>query len=169
MPLNISSSTQPNIFTIDETPGSLSSLGYLVKGNGDIDGDGKKDFIVSAPGANGGTGQLYVVFGSSNLTTSSSNTILLNSPFSSQVSVSLGDINGDGKDDIIIGDPNADGTTAQGKTYVIYGNATRSNIATDVTSLTGKGFTIVNSDSGSNTSDLLGWSVSSGDIDGDGI
>ena len=171
MALNISSSTQPKGFTINESPiGNLFSLGAVVKGNGDIDGDGIQDFIISAPGANGGKGQLYVVFGGSDLTTSSTNTILLNSSSSSAVSLSLGDINGDGKDDIIIGDSRADGSTFQGKTYVIYGNYDRTQIATNVTSLApDKGFTILNSDNGSNTRDLLGWSVSSGDIDGDGI
>ena len=40
----ISPSTTPNGFVIDVTPsGGTESLGWVVKGNGDINGDGKKD------------------------------------------------------------------------------------------------------------------------------
>ncbi|MEQ9548974.1 MAG: FG-GAP-like repeat-containing protein [Coleofasciculus sp. G3-WIS-01] len=168
MPINIAPSTIPNGFVIDEILGNLFGLGYVVKGNGDFDGDGFNDFLISAPGAGLGLGELHVVFGSNDLTTSSTQTISLNSQFSPQVSVSIGNINGDGTDDIIIGDPFANNTNNQGRTYVLYGDISRS-IATDVTSLLpGQGFTIVNSDSNANISDALGWSVSSGDIDGDG-
>ncbi|MEQ8756576.1 MAG: FG-GAP-like repeat-containing protein [Coleofasciculus sp. G1-WW12-02] len=168
MPINIAPSTIPNGFVIDEILGNLFGFGSVVKGNGDFDGDGFNDFLISAPGAGSGLGELHVVFGSNDLTTSSTQTISLNSQLSSLVSVSIGNINGDGTDDIIIGDPFANNTNNQGRTYVIYGDISRS-IATNVTSLSpGQGFTIVNSDSNANISDVLGWSVSSGDIDGDG-
>ena len=146
--------------------GSLSNLGWVIKGNGDIDGDGYQDFIASAPGGAGNTGELYIVFGNATgLTTPSTHIVALNSFFSPQVSLGLGDINNDGKDDIIIGDSTA-GVT-EGKTYVIFGDSPGS-IATGVTSLSGTdGFTIVNSDSSLNLPDFLGWSVSSGDINGD--
>jgi len=101
MPINIAPSTIPNGFVIDEILGNLFGFGSVVKGNGDFDGDGFNDFLISAPGA--GLGQLYVVFGSNDLTTYSTQTISLNSQLSSQVSVSIGNINGDGTDDIIIG------------------------------------------------------------------
>jgi len=69
MPINIAPSTIPNGFVIDEILGNLFGFGSVVKGNGDFDGDGFNDFLISAPGA--GLGQLYVVFGSNDLTTSS--------------------------------------------------------------------------------------------------
>ncbi|MDY6785869.1 MAG: VCBS repeat-containing protein [Cyanobacteriota bacterium] len=145
-------------------PDPLSDLGRIVKGNGDFDGDGLKDFLYSAPGADGGDGELYVFFGNTDLNASTTQTIALNSPNPSFISVSIGDINGDGLDDIIVGDHTVDGNN--GKTYVIYGNSSGS-LATDVTNIpTGEGFTIVNNGSPFN---LLGHSVSSGDIDGDGI
>ncbi|MDY6786371.1 MAG: FG-GAP-like repeat-containing protein, partial [Cyanobacteriota bacterium] len=153
--------SEPFVIT---NPDPLSNLGWIVKGNGDFDGDGLKDFLYSAPGADGGQGELYVFFGNTDLNASTPQTIALNSLLPSFVSVGIGDINGDGLDDIIVGDPTADGGV-RGKTYVIYGDSSGS-LATDVTNIpTGAGFTIVNG----NSSNLLGWSVSSGDINGDGI
>jgi|GEM_PF-6889927 len=163
----ITPTTHPNGFRVDGT-GDQLSLGWVVEGNGDINGDMIQDFIMSAPGGDSHAGELYVVFGSNDLTdpsTSPTNVVALNSLFSSQVSLALGDINGDGKDDIIIGDPSADGP--QGKVSVIFGNAP-GLIATNLASLApSDGFVIVNHDNGSNVPDALGWSVSSGNIDGD--
>jgi hypothetical protein len=156
----ISPSTIPNGFVIDATAGSLANLGYVVKGNGDINGDGLKDFVVLAPGDNGVTGTLYVVYGGTTPTVSP-NVIQLNSSTPYSVSVSLGDIDGDGNDDIIIGDRFPIGTNSvAGRTYVIWGNITAT---VNVSALGSQGFTIINS-AGANS---LGYSVSSGNIDGD--
>jgi hypothetical protein len=153
----ISPSTIPSGFVINATPpGGTESLGFVVKGNGDINGDGLKDFVVLAPGDNGGTGTLYVVYGGTTPTVSP-NVIQLNSNAPYDVSVSLGDIDGDGNDDIIIGDYVANG--GKGKTYVVWGNVTAT---VNVSALGSQGFTIINS---AGTSDLLGYSVSSGKID----
>jgi hypothetical protein len=86
------------------------------------------------------------------------------------VSVSdLGDINGDGIADLIIGAPGADPNGSNsGTSYVVFGGTTLgSNGSFDLSSLDGSsGFAI----NGLATGDQLGFSVSgAGDINGDGI
>ena len=166
MTITITPSTQPNGFQIDEnTPGTLS--GYLVKGNGDINNDGFQDFVILAAGAN----QLNVIYGGNNLTTLSTLTpdvINLDSLNPFGVSVSLGDIDGNGFDDHIVGNSNANASAnggTQGATRVVWGDSL-GGPPINLSSLGTAGFTIIN-DVGSNISDSLGFSVSSGNINGD--
>lgn len=82
---------------------------------------------------------------------------------------SAGDVNGDGIDDIIIGNPFADpnGITNAGSSYVIFGQAGGFNATLDPSTLNGSNGFVIN---GINTNDLLGYSVSSaGDVNGDGF
>jgi hypothetical protein len=80
---------------------------------GDVNGDGTKDLIIGAPGANSGAGAVYVVFGTNAgfpdpITLSSLNGttgFVLNgsaNPGAAGTSVAAGDVNGDGIADIII-------------------------------------------------------------------
>jgi hypothetical protein len=167
--LSITETTTPKGYLVDDTtPGNLLNLGWVVAGNGDINGDGVSDFVVSARGGANNAGEIYVIFGNG-LNPFATEVVTLNSLFSPQVSIALGDINGDGKDDIIIGDSSANTGTFEGSTYVVFGGS-HEVIATDVTTLNGtNGFTIVDNDGGLNLPDLLGWSVSAGDINGDGF
>ena len=77
----------------------------------------------------------------------------------------LGDVNGDGFDDVLIGSPGAagDGRWASGVTYVVYGNASGANI--DLANFNAsEGFRIIGSEFES-----IGHSVSAaGDVNGDG-
>src|SRR5262249_42797984 len=77
---------------------------------------------------------------------------------------SLGDINGDGFDDVLIGAPNADvnGRWSSGVGYVVYGNALGANL--DLANFdSSHGFRII----GDFTA---GYSVSAaGDVNGDGV
>jgi len=86
------------------------------------------------------------------------------------VSVSdLGDINGDGIADLIIGAPGADPNGSNsGTSYVVFGGTTLgSNGSFDLSSLDGDNGFVIN---GLATDDKLGFSVSgAGDINGDGI
>jgi uncharacterized repeat protein (TIGR01451 family) len=166
--LSITPMTTPDGYRVDgDVPGNLLNLGWVVVGNGNINGDNFQDFVALAPGANGNTGELHVVFGSSDLSTSPTHVISLNSlgpP--TQISLALGDINQDGNADLIIGNPGTG--TGPGEVKVVFGGAPAS-LPSDLNTLNGtNGFTILNQDGGSSP-DLLGWSVSSGDINGDQI
>ncbi|MBX3598442.1 MAG: FG-GAP repeat protein [Rhizobiaceae bacterium] len=171
-------------------------FGYSVSGAGDINGDSIADIIVSTySGDDGGSSavEAYVIFGrtNSNFGTSSGGRNVLdttnlaptqgfiiqgdtaNDYFGRSVS-SLGDVNGDGIADLIVGaDGGSDGGSGAGEAYVVFGRS-NSNFGTltggrnvlDTTTLAStQGFII----QGDTASDSLGFSVSgAGDFNGDG-
>ena len=153
---------------------------------GDINGDGHVDLIVSAPfagrelgtgpGGNRTTvGEVYAIFGSDDGPRGEYNIQLgeydvlfsgedENGQFGSDIAV--GDFNGDGTDDVVIGaylsaDP--DGKSANGAAYVFYGDdgiSGRLSIADGEQSLTIQG---------PEANAALGFPVAAGDLNGDGI
>ncbi|WP_265276064.1 beta strand repeat-containing protein [Nostoc sp. KVJ3] len=155
---------------------ATDSSAISVSAAGDINNDGADDLLVGAPGASGGAGQSYVVFGTPkpkpqlqpqvifNLSSlDGKNGFTLNGNVSDSVGNSVssaGDVNGDGIADLIIG---ASGT---GKSYVVFGSTSGFSTSLDLSSLDGSnGFAINGS-----ASDSSGTSVSNaGDINGDGI
>ncbi len=170
----------PSLTPIDGTGESVTALG-------DVNGDGIDDFAVGAPNANAAsgtfsfTGETYVIFGNAagfganfDLTTlNGANGFVVNAIESGDSlghSVTgIGDINGDGLADILIGAPSADsssGVVNAGQAYVVYG-ASSFTASLDLSSLNGlNGFAI----NGINGFDNTGYSVSGvGDFNGDGI
>ncbi len=146
--------------------------------SGDINGDGYADVIIGAPYANpaGGyeAGETYVIFGSAtppatiDLNLSPADMTIYGDDASehSGYAVSSGDINGDGYDDVIIGNPFADptGGANAGATYIILGSSLPAKEINLYTIPSPADMIIYGDDAG----DASGWAVSSGDINGDG-
>jgi len=96
------------IIFIGENPGDR--FGYTIANAGDVNNDGKNDLIVSAPYYNSITGRVYIFFGTENppdsIYASGANVTIDGeyqySQFGFSVS-SVGDLNNDGVDDIIVG------------------------------------------------------------------
>src|SRR5215475_2924466 len=152
--------------------------GFAVSSAGDFNGDGFGDLMVSTPSYGADErGATYIIFGKAGGftdvtlgTTTSSAWIRVDGAAAGDHSgysvAALGDINGDGFDDVLIGSPDADvNGVSSGISYVVYGNASGTNIdfagfdASD-------GFRII----GPSEGDLAGHSVSAvGDVNGDGL
>ncbi len=179
--LNLSSLDGSNGFTIFGFDIN-DSAGYSVSGGGDINGDGIADFVVGAPDERGAdyAGHAYVVFGTGSgfpaslslSALSGSNGFALHgsSAFDyAGTSVNLvGDVNGDGIDDLAVGAPGADaGGLDRGEAYVVFGTTAGFAANLDFSSLSGPdGFTI----QGSISSGRAGTSVNAaGDVNGDGF
>jgi len=126
--------------------GSVSSgyVGWSVAGRGDLNGDGIPDVAMGAPflakGGDSKTGGAYVMFGGAGATTLG--TQLLGSlngmdgflfrgrdgdDFAGQSVAFVGDVNGDGIGDLLVGAPGATsglGEGGEGEAYVVYGSPT---------------------------------------------
>ena len=186
--LDVGSLTPSQGFVIQGDRGG-DQIGFSVSDAGDVNGDGIGDLLIGAPLSDGDSdfvrsfatsiGSTYVVYGVAGATRGALNLTNLSSSQGYEIfgdaggdqlgySVSgVGDINGDGIDDLIIGVPyNDDGGSGAGQAYVIYGVAGTPGTL-DVTTLTAaQGFAI----QGDTVGDNAGFSVSgAGDVNGDGI
>jgi len=109
---------------------SSSALGFA----GDVNCDGYDDIIIGAKNANDKIGACYVIYGGKtyteiDLANLGQNGLIINgiqkgNEFSYSVS-GAGDVNADGCDDIIIGEPNRNGV---GNVYLIYGKNNLSSV-----------------------------------------
>ena len=165
-------------FRIDGAAAEDSS-GHSVAPAGDINGDGYADVIVGAPYADppsrSTAGSSYVIYGKaspSNVDLASplgSNGFRIEGAAAGDQSgssvASAGDINGDGRTDVIVGAPLSDPSsrTNAGSSYVVYGTASPSNV--DLASLGSSGFRIDGAAAGDSSGDSV---APAGDINGDG-
>jgi hypothetical protein len=173
--------------SISGPPGSGLSVGFAIAGAGDFNADGRADVVVTAPNYTYSTftdaGAAWIVYGRTDSATLETDTlagtdalIVTGSATGEQFGHSvagLGDINGDGDDDVVIGSPFAipDSYTAHGRALVLYGvsgddDASSRISDTDVTGSDGSlGFAINGDDDGQQAGELVGGG---GDVTGDG-
>jgi len=148
-------------------------------GVGDINVDGVSDIIIGSPAADSNSktsaGKINVLFGGASVGSTGTvqlsdlngtNGFVLNGVDADDkagTSVASGDINGDGKTDVIIGSYRANSFV--GETYVVFGgNSVGSGGTVELSGLSGTDGFKVNGDG----ADQSSRSVASGDVNGDG-
>src|SRR5690242_5703481 len=153
--------------------------GWAVSRTGDVNGDGVPDMAIGAPLADAAgrkdAGAVYVVFGARPLAPKTALGTLGGGGFVIQGAAAgdvagtalapAGDVNGDGKADLLVGAPHASerGPDGDGGAYVVFGKA--GGAAVDLAALGDGGIAI----RGAATGDDTGAAVAGlGDVNGDG-
>ena len=150
---------------------------------GDFNGDGFADAAIAArfgdgpAGNRADAGEVYLVFGSAGMsgvidTASAQQNVTIYGADASDhlpASVAVGDVNGDGTDDLLLGTYEGDGPgntrSGAGEAYAIFGSPTLSGAIDLATG--GANVTIYGEKAGA-LGDRLGYGLASGDFSGDG-
>ncbi|MFM9110003.1 MAG: hypothetical protein ACKOPN_05310 [Prochlorococcaceae cyanobacterium] len=155
--------------------------GRSVAGVGDVNGDGLADLLVGAdagdPAAGSDAGRSYVVFGKSggaavdlSAVAAGSGGFVINGECSADRSgntvAGAGDVNGDGLADLLIGADGSNPAVFAGRSYVVFGKTSTSDVDLSAITAGSGGFVI----DGECTSDFSGFSLAgAGDVNGDGL
>lgn len=179
--LNLSSLNGTTGFILNGI-GDSDVAGRSVAGAGDVNGDGFDDVLIGAQKASGGgtkRGQAYVIFGkntafASPLVLSSLNGVngfaingISNGDYAGTEVAGVGDVNGDGLDDVLTSAPNVGaGGTNRGQAYVVFGSKSAFAATLSLSTLNGiNGFTL----NGVADGDRLFDVARAGDVNGDGM
>jgi hypothetical protein len=145
--------------------GSRAEFGTSVAGAGDVNGDGFDDIIVGAPGWDNAQGRAFILMGSTDTRRVRRPDIELGpetqagARYGSSVA-GVGDVDGDGFDDVLIGAPTWSGTQSrQGRAYLHRGSLLGTETAPGLTTAP------VNDERAGFGAALAG----AGDVDGDGL
>lgn len=174
--LNLSTLTTVQGIRISYDSTTNDKFGESLDGAGDVNGDGYDDIIVSARNWNNKQGNVYLIFGNSqlvNMVITPNTTFSQGVVFSGEAELDIfgsaigaaGDINSDGLADFLIGAYNW--SESYGRAYAVYGGASLPGYVhiSDMQSL-GLGFSM----SGEVPGDSAGWAARGiGDINDDGI
>jgi len=155
-----------------EDAGDLS--GFSISSAGDVNGDGYDDIVIGAYGdsdGGSGAGQIYLILGKATGWSMDNDLSSADASFWGEDSgdnagysiAGVGDVNGDGYDDFLIGaHRDDDGGSSAGQAYLIFGQATGWSMDTDLSNVDASFW-------GEDASDYAGFSVSgAGDVNGDG-
>lgn len=165
-----------------KTPPDIDAVGaYKVSGGGDVNGDGRGDFLAARGdfSTQPTEGRVYVVFGDPSASSIDLNNlgdagfVIRGSKLDDGASNAaiVGDVNGDGLDDVLVGAPHADnnGRLDSGSAYVVFGKASTTPVLLmqfDGNAQATAGYRI----DGPGTSALAGRAVAAaGDVNGDGL
>ena len=137
-------------------------FGFALGGGGDLDGDGFPDLAIGARQRGTGTdGAVYLFYGAASGIDAATEAKVgcascsADEEFGAAVDV-LGDVDGDGFDDLVVGAQKGNGST--GSAYVYLGSASGVTASSEVELLASDGA----------ADDDFGAAVASGDLDGDG-
>lgn len=147
--------------------------GAPVSSAGDFNGDGRPDLAVGAPEARGASGAAYVVFGRRDgqhvdLGSLGSKGVRIEGASLDDRTAGVaeaGDVNGDGKDDLLLGAPGTDGPSGvdSGAAYVVFGRSGGGTI--QLGNLGGGGFRIDGASGGESSGSAI---AGVGDVNRDG-
>ncbi|MCW5556873.1 MAG: FG-GAP repeat protein [Verrucomicrobiae bacterium] len=106
---------------------SDAAFGACVTSAGDVNGDGYGDFVVGAPDENERRGRVFVYYGSTNGSRAAADWQYAGEQreeYFGKTCAGVGDINGDGFDDLLIGSSLPDnGASGRGRVYLFYGSS----------------------------------------------
>ncbi|GAB4423220.1 MAG: hypothetical protein Kow0031_01590 [Anaerolineae bacterium] len=156
---------QLGLSSIDDGAGGIHATWI-----GDFNGDRRDDMLVGLPAAADGRGRVSIVYGrSGDWPVPGQQEMLADSPTSfvgsaaaglGEIAVPAGDVNGDGRADILIGDP------ANNRVYLVFGQTYNLGVDLALEGNTNKRWVVINGSYYSKIGQYLG---AAGDVNGDGM